>query len=391
MAYGITDIIYTGVTGQTLKAQLYDTSGSAVGSEVTTGFVEIGGGYYSWHYASVPDSHDGYVRFYTGTAPGTLQGVSCITPRERENADAKVTTRLAPTTAGRTLDVAATGEAGLDFDNIHAASGATTLTNITVPAVTAVTGAVGSVTGNVGGSVASVTGNVGGSVASVTGAVGSVTGNVGGNVTGSVASVTAAVTAGTVSDKTGYSLATAPPTADANAVALLDKALSGHTTAGTAGAALSSASSAGDPWTTALPGSYASGTAGNIVGNRLDAAVSGVAATVWNYLTASATTVGSFGKKIKDWVLGSDSKSLLSTDAQTGVTIPTVTTITNKVTPIDIDGLTHASVMEALIAVIAGKATVSGSTVTYTKRDGTTAKVAVTFDSSGNRTVSTIS
>lgn len=60
-----------------------------------------------------------------------------------------------------------------------------------------VTGAVGSVTGNVGGnvvgSVASVTGNVGGnvvgSVASVTGAVGSVTGNVGGNVIGSIGSL----------------------------------------------------------------------------------------------------------------------------------------------------------------------------------------------------------
>lgn len=47
---------------------------------------------------------------------------------------------LRPTTADRTLDVAATGEAGLDFDNIKAATGATTLTNITVPTVTAVTG-----------------------------------------------------------------------------------------------------------------------------------------------------------------------------------------------------------------------------------------------------------
>lgn len=55
-----------------------------------------------------------------------------------------------------------------------------------------VTGAVGSVTGNVGGNVAgsvgSVTGNVGGNVS---GSVGSVTGNVGGNVTGSVGSLAA--------------------------------------------------------------------------------------------------------------------------------------------------------------------------------------------------------
>lgn len=43
------------------------------------------------------------------------------------------------TTPGNTLDVSATGEAGLDFDNIKDATGAHTLTNITVPITTAVT------------------------------------------------------------------------------------------------------------------------------------------------------------------------------------------------------------------------------------------------------------
>jgi hypothetical protein len=43
---------------------------------------------------------------------------------------------LRPTTAGAKLDVSATGEAGLDFDNIKDATGAHTLTNITVPVVT---------------------------------------------------------------------------------------------------------------------------------------------------------------------------------------------------------------------------------------------------------------
>ena len=61
------------------------------------------------------------------------------------------------------------------------------------------------------------------------------------------------------------------PAAIADAV--WDEALSGHLTAGSAGAALNGAGSAGDPWTTLLPGSYGAGTAGNIVGNRLDAAV----------------------------------------------------------------------------------------------------------------------
>lgn len=50
-----------------------------------------------------------------------------------------LSSRLAPTTAGRTLDVSATGEAGLDFDNIKDATGAHNLANITVPTVTTVT------------------------------------------------------------------------------------------------------------------------------------------------------------------------------------------------------------------------------------------------------------
>lgn len=52
---------------------------------------------------------------------------------------------------------------------------------------------------------------------------GNLTGSVG-SVTGAVGSVTAPVTVGTNNDKTGYSLATPPPTANDNADALLDRA-----------------------------------------------------------------------------------------------------------------------------------------------------------------------
>lgn len=58
------------------------------------------------------------------------------------------------TTPANALDVSATGEAGLDFANIKDATGAHTLTNITVPAVTDVTA---DVKGNVDGTVAGVT------------------------------------------------------------------------------------------------------------------------------------------------------------------------------------------------------------------------------------------
>ncbi len=59
--------------------------------------------------------------------------------------------------------------------------------------------------------------------------------------------------------------------------AVWDEALSGHLLAGSAGAALSSSGGSGaDPWATAVPGSYAAGTAGWLLGNRLDAKVSAV-------------------------------------------------------------------------------------------------------------------
>lgn len=105
------------------------------------------------------------------------------------NLNATVSSRLAPTVAGRTLDVTATGGAGIDWANVEAPTTTLNLSGTTISttqAITSVSGSVGSVTGAVG----SVTGNVGGNVA---GTVASVVGNVGGNVTGSVGSVTGAV------------------------------------------------------------------------------------------------------------------------------------------------------------------------------------------------------
>jgi len=57
----------------------------------------------------------------------------------------------------------------------------------------------------------------------------SLTGNITGNLSGSVGSVTSPVTAGTVSDKTGYSLAVTPPTTAQIADAVWDEDNRGHT------------------------------------------------------------------------------------------------------------------------------------------------------------------
>lgn len=190
------------------------------------------------------------------------------------------------------------GYAGVDWSKLNAPTTTQGLTGTTIStsqAVASVSGAVGSVTGNVGGSVAGSVASVSGAVGSVTGAVGSVTGNVGGNVVGSVGSVTAAVTLPSIPAGwiTAAGIATnaidadalaadaiteiwagsTAPAASAIADAVWDEAISGHVAAGSTGNALNAAGSAGDPWSTPLPGAYGSGTAGKILGDRLDATV----------------------------------------------------------------------------------------------------------------------
>jgi len=90
------------------------------------------------------------------------------------------------------------------------------------------------------------------------------------NITaGTIATVTNAVTVGTNNDKTGYSLVTAPPTAATIADAVWDETIGDHLAAGSTGAALNAAGSAGDPWTTTLPGSYTGSQAGKILADIL--------------------------------------------------------------------------------------------------------------------------
>jgi hypothetical protein len=53
-----------------------------------------------------------------------------------DNIDAAITSRLAPTTAGRTLDVTATGEAGIDWNNIGAPTTTVNLSGTTIKTAT---------------------------------------------------------------------------------------------------------------------------------------------------------------------------------------------------------------------------------------------------------------
>lgn len=195
-------------------------------------------------------------------------------------------------------------------------------------ATTVTTSFTSTFTGNLTGSVASVTGAVGsvtGSVGSVTGAVGSVTGSVG-SVTGLTASnldatissrmatyaqptgfLAATFPSGTVANTTNITagvittatnLTNAPTAGDLTATmktsvenAVWDAVGASHVIAGSTGKELSNASSAGDPWAIALPGTYGGGTAGYIVGTNIDATVSSRMASASYTAPPSANTI----------------------------------------------------------------------------------------------------
>lgn len=143
----------------------------------------------------------------------------------------------------------------------------------------------------------------------------------------SAMSITAggAVTAGTVSDKTGYALSVTPPTASTIATAVRDV---DNTTpaAGSLGAKVNSAASAGDPWTTSLPGAYGAGTAGYILGHNVDATVSSRGTSTFNTSTDTVT---------------------LKSGTHAGATIPTVNNVANAVTVGTVNDKTGYSLSQA--------------------------------------------
>lgn len=83
------------------------------------------------------------------------------------------------------------------------------------------------------------------------------------------------------------------PSAATIADAVWDEAISGHLTAGSTGNALNAAGSAGDPWSTSLPGAYGAGTAGKIIGDNINATISSrAAASTFTGITSLAEWLG---------------------------------------------------------------------------------------------------
>lgn len=78
----------------------------------------------------------------------------------------------------------------------------------------------------------------------------------------------------TISSRLASASYTTPPTVGQIADQVWDETLADHLTAGSTGNALNAAGSAGDPWSTALPGAYGAGTAGKIIGDNVNATIS---------------------------------------------------------------------------------------------------------------------
>lgn len=92
MSYTMTISLALGAkrTSLSLGSQLFDTSGSNIGSEVTAGFVEIGQGNYIWTYDGFPDNFRGGVKFYNLAEPSRVLASTAINPEDAEYLDVKV-------------------------------------------------------------------------------------------------------------------------------------------------------------------------------------------------------------------------------------------------------------------------------------------------------------
>lgn len=263
----------------------------------------------------------------------TVTTVTTVTGLTASNLDATISSRLASASYTAPTNLTAAQIASGVWTDIVAGD-FTVASSVGKSVMNGVSLGTGLTVAEVSGAVGSVTGSVGGNIA---GSVASVSGNVGGNLVGTIGGLTAAAlkdffdtdatttyasaVAGSVvkeiADNAGGGT---PPTVAEIADAVWDEAISGHLALGSTGLALLSAGSAGDPWSTALPGAYGAGTAGKIVGDNINATVSSrlatagytaptnltaaqIASGVWTDTTAGDfTTALSVGKSLMNGI-----------------------------------------------------------------------------------------
>lgn len=214
-----------------------------------------------------------------------------------------------------------------------------------------------------------------------------------------------------------------PPTAAAIADQVWEEAIADHSgTAGSTAEALGAAGSAGDPWTTALPGSYTGSQAGKILADVLtdtgttlpaslaalndisaadvwaaatrtltantnlnDPTADAIADAVWDELRSGHTTAGTFGQHTGD-------AAMRGTDGAYTGTPPTTGEITAAILAMAVEGsLTFENVQRILLAAAAGKSNSHESgTPKYRNQADSKDRISATTDANGNRTAVTL-
>ena len=274
----------------------------------------------------------GVVSDYTGsTKTVTLVAGTTFTAAAKDNISVMGPAPLQPTVIGRTLDVTATGAAGIDWGNVENKTTSNDLSSTLI----STSQIVASVSGNVGGSVGSIAANGLSATSIATGAITNAkfaAGAIDAAATSAdfVTEIRNAITGGAyaldtdangrlrIVDGTGTgeldtssglvgvaSIAANAVSASALATDAVNEivdqvwreTLADHSgTSGSTAEALSAAGGAGDPWITALPGAYGAGSAGFLVGTYLNATVSSrsshSASDVWAVGTRTLSALG---------------------------------------------------------------------------------------------------
>ena len=257
-------IIVAAIDGTTEARHINDYVGSTKVAEVSP----------AWNTAQ-PDSNDTYTiylpegrqfaqadtRAFGGTAGTFSSGRPEVNTTHAAGTAWGSGAITAASIASDAITAAKIADGAIDAGAI--ASDAITAAKIADGAIDAATFAAGAITASAIASDAITDAKVASDVtiASVTGAVGSVTGNVGGNVTGSVGSVATggisassfaagAIDAAAIAANAIGASELATDAVSEIAAGVWDLATSGHTTSGTFGEAMNAAGSAGDPWTT---------------------------------------------------------------------------------------------------------------------------------------------
>jgi hypothetical protein len=169
------------------------------------------------------------------------------------------------------------------------------------------------------------------------------------------------------------------PSAAAVADAVWDEVLAGHAGAGSAGEALAAAGTAGDPWTTALPGAYGAGTAGKIVGDNINATVSS---------RATQTSVDDLptNAELATSQAAADDATLAAIAALNDVSVADILT-TQMTEAYAADGSAPTLAQSLfLIQQYLGDFTISGTTLTVKKIDGSTTAATFTLNDGTNPT-----